>query len=96
MQYINRHLVEDALEEYGGEVKIHRGYSGRGMFGEQCLAVYGPITSLIAFSLYLGAYLYRREWESLAEAIRIDQFGTGHVAYFPGWQLTEPTPENEA
>lgn len=89
MQYINRTTFEAALEESGEKVTLHRGYSGRFMYGERCLAVYGSVASLIAFSLYLGAYLYRREWEALAEAVRIDQFGTGHIMYFPEWSLTE-------
>ncbi|MFG3338693.1 hypothetical protein [Glycomyces sp. NPDC048151] len=87
MQYINRLLFEEAIEESGEKVKLHGHYSGRAMFGERCLAVYGSITNLLAFHLYLGASL--GDWRDLAEDVRIDQFGTDYIAYYPGWELAE-------
>jgi hypothetical protein len=93
---IDRDDFEQAVAEWGEAITVMETYSGRFMFGEQCLAVAGSIRDLIAFSLRLGSDLHPADIRALAPDIQIDQFGKGHVAYFPGRTLTERPPSDRA
>lgn len=68
-------------------------YSGRGMFGETCLALYtdspsgdkevGMITVEVVRS---GSKKLSKEWADLISVMRKDSLGKGGVTYFPGWE----------
>lgn len=80
---MSKSMLQRVLEDEGLEVMA---YSGRGMFGDQCVAVsvQGGLGELIA--ALLRADVDDDEREGLArcaEHIRTDTLGRGIVVYFP-------------
>jgi hypothetical protein len=73
----------DLAEQFDGEV---RAYSGRGMYGEQCLGVTID-GDLIGFAMNLAACLAEEGHfdvaESLAAQACTDSLGRGSILYFP-------------
>lgn len=55
-------LLEEACEETGGEVNFQNSYSGRGMYGEQCVG----ITGSFAACMHVLAHLIKDESRAVA------------------------------
>ena len=81
-------LLIDAVLRVGlDEDDLHPDYSGRGMYGEQCLGLVYPDTGkLIEFVIALvqadedtGDWLNR---------VKLDQMGLEGIAYWPGVQAS--------
>lgn len=87
MQNINRSVVIDALELAGlDEDALRDDYSGRGMYGEDCLAVVCGLGDLLAFATALGEqYGEARNWMS---SVCSDSMGRSAVYYWPGVTVT--------
>ena len=72
-------LVEDVDAQMGGDVDIRDDYSGRGMFGEECLAVVGDNYTL---DVFLDAARYFGIKASL-RTMQQDSMGLSSVYYWP-------------
>ncbi len=88
-----KHALQETLESIGAEI---RSYSGRCMYGEECLAVtdfdIGPLFAEILRSVD------RDDVEEVAEAVesfKTDSLGRGTVIYFPGTPFYDEDAENE-
>ena len=70
------------------EINAYISYSGRGMYGKQCVGVTGDIGDVIRFILevvpaiddYAADGTYREEWFN----VRSDDFGRDTIFYWPG------------
>lgn len=75
--------LTDLAEQHDGEV---RSYSGRGMYGEQCLGITID-GDLIGFAMWLAACLTEEGHFDLAESLAAqactDSLGRGSILYFP-------------
>lgn len=63
-----------------------RSYSGRGMFGKECLSVSHPSSSTVDMVSVLNECLDMLEFQSLKAQVRgskMDTLGLGYVTYFP-------------
>lgn len=92
---ISRTLVESAVENANLEPdSVDDKYSGRHMYGEECLALVGGLPDLLKFFVCLEhECILEDEFEDLpgqlADVIRDDNMGLSMVYYFPGFTLTE-------
>lgn len=84
-----KHALQVALEnarQQGLEIRI-RSYSGRGMFGAQCLAVTferGVSESeIVAEALCSASYNQMSEVRTAVKGARTDNMGLGTVLYWP-------------
>ena len=86
-----KELIE-ALEDEGFEV---RSYSGRNMFGKQCVSVRSDEDAREATEWEIAKALFSEEydgkWDSLPAPHR-DQLGLGMVYYWPSYEW----PKDEA
>lgn len=80
------------------ELRAHRKYSGRGMFGKQCIGFYveqGDSLMGAASVMMLAAQGGPSELEELHEAFqsaRTDSMGKGTIVYFPSIEdIDEPS-----
>jgi hypothetical protein len=98
-------MFEDLAEELGNDEVSVRSYSGRGMYGRQCLGVDTDmdIGSLVAYVVRaiggLNAGTNEGEYtvEQVAEAfegMQTDSMGRGTIVYFPSVQFFRD-PGNE-
>jgi hypothetical protein len=82
-----------------GDCPIRDDYSGRGMYGEQCVGIDLPgQRELYRFLIALGALMtedasWRDDPEPTADAMDLanaaitDSLGLGVILYFPGWTV---------
>lgn len=97
---INREQFVTLCEDYG--ITPHSSYSGRGMFGKQCIGIEQNRPEDIVKFLYLvvpqidprwyeNEYQhtnpdYSPEWEDIRE----DSMGRGQIFYWPGIRAVDP------
>lgn len=84
--YVQQPLIEvvQDVAEYlptGGELRVDTTYSGRGMYGDQCLSVIGDDDDLMGFWAELSAE-YPEERATLGSPSK-DNMGLGMVWYWP-------------
>lgn len=87
-------LLVAAVEDEGlGEVRTD--YSGRWMFGDECIGI--DLASVTDFSVVLLNVAARdREFAyALADAERSDSMGFGVIVYFPGVKAPERDEDDE-
>lgn len=73
-------VIKGAADEFGPDVQFRNGYSGRGMYGSQCVALVG------SFNQVMGALALVEEADdriTLAEDARMDNMGYDIVMYWP-------------
>ena len=76
---MKKESLQDVIERLEDQdYVIQTDYSGRFMYGEECLAV--EIESIEQL-FSLGALLYDHQEE--LGSVKIDQLGLGYIAYFP-------------
>jgi hypothetical protein len=98
LDYDTAQAFETAAE--AAEVKIETDYSGRGMYGRQCVGVTGSRGQITLFLVELAIELaYDPDSEEPAELIRemartanYDSMGYDAIAYWPS--LSWPTQED--
>ena len=77
-----------------------RSYSGRGMYGKECLAITGAnLGALIGYLVESASELGEEVGYSTIralEGIKQDSLGMGNVYYFPSVEYVEASDENEA
>ncbi len=73
--------IEDAAYELDGE--IYRGYSGRNMYGEECVGVVLEEMS----DLFRFAGLLDDDLVKLLGSPRWDNMGLQYIAYWPRWTV---------
>lgn len=85
----------DLLSELiqGAQLDFRNDYSGRGMFGDECLAFDFDGTDATAIASLIAS---AREWSNSDEALdeitsalqnaRTDSMGRGSIMYFPAYQ----------
>lgn len=84
-------LIEDFCKN--GDARFRNNYSGRGMYGAECVAVttkdagYAAIGLLTAYIAEYGNDDTLEEWKSVLKYTRSDDMGTGTVIYWPGLKL---------
>jgi hypothetical protein len=108
MYEINLTELRDALEtvgfreddtdkfenDMGGELSIHRGYSGRGMYGRECFGiVVNNQTTTIMFFMAVREYLGLEDAIYLADSMRTDNMGYDTIVYFPKWTAIDSDDE---
>lgn len=94
----------ELIEQAGYSV---RSYSGRGMYGQQCLGIDTEHTDVMAVSLDLvaeylnscnigtGSISKAQDLCELLKGYRSDSMGKGYIIYWPGitWEESEEMPE---
>lgn len=86
-------LFIDACKDLGAQPYLD--YSGRGMYGAQCIGVVLPDELCSAQGyLLLGAKLAEHDLWQLIDGARADDFGRQRIVYFPGWVM-DPDAEQE-
>jgi hypothetical protein len=99
-------MFEDMSEEAGDDALRVRSYSGRGMYGKQCLGVdtdmgIGALMAhLVRFVAGLDQGTCQGEYdvECIAEALdgmQTDSMGRGTIVYFPNVQLAVEPSDDE-
>lgn len=76
--------IKKAADEFGPDVQFRNGYSGRGMYGSQCVALVG------SFNQVMGTLALVEEVDdriTLAEDAQMDTMGYDVVMY---WSRVEP------
>lgn len=88
---MNAEKFQELIEEAGYEV---RSYSGRGMRGQECLAVYLDNVTRVELAVdVLVGHIESGDTtptDELAEALKgmcTDQLGLGEIVYFPRFKL---------
>ena len=77
-------------------VRLIGDYSGRGMRGKTCLGIiYQHPIDLINFGASFGTAHGRMPSELLGEKSFVDEFGTGHIVYFPSVKWPPKVSVNE-
>lgn len=79
---------------YEADVEL-RSYSGRAMFGSQCVGVSADSESGAALFLVLVSKSDSDLAESLAKNLRTDSLGSGIIAYFPSFASVTDEDEDE-
>lgn len=80
---------------YEADVEL-RSYSGRAMFGSQCVGVSTDSDSGAALFLVLVAKADAELAEDLARNLRSDSLGRGIIAYFPSFSsVTDEDDEDD-
>uniref|UniRef100_UPI003F4983E5 hypothetical protein n=1 Tax=Amycolatopsis sp. CA-096443 TaxID=3239919 RepID=UPI003F4983E5 len=90
MFVLDRRTVRDAAcnADLEPDAIVRDSYSGRGMYGAECFALYvDQISDAVKFLVHFGQE-QPQDACRLADAMRFDQMGLGQVVYFPGWTLT--------
>lgn len=94
MSDVSRDLIETALDNAGGDWDyddIREDYSGRGMFGGECLGItFRDSRNVFAFFVELAQEDYDTA-ELLAHKAREDGMGCGTIIYFPGIAVAAET-----
>jgi hypothetical protein len=75
-----------------------RSYSGRGMYGEQCVSVdVSNLGALIAFGAELGwqSKFTNAEIDEIARGVRSDSMGRDIVVYWPGLPWDRATMQED-
>jgi hypothetical protein len=96
-------IIEAIDEAHKQEEFQYRSYSGRGMFGKQCLGItFSNVAEALAFGAWLGQTFsnpYGRSEETTASALllktRQDSMGRGIVIYWPELEYSGPSAESE-
>lgn len=88
--------LTDAVGMSGGEV---RSYSGRGMYGAQCLAItVDSMTNDAEFLMTLALDVADSDGDlarTLADGVRSDSLGRGTVYYWPGIEYDAEDEDEE-
>lgn len=108
---ITRQQAEDVLDNFtdiGGELPreqaLRDSYSGRGMFGKQCLGFVISPSSILLFGMAMYQALSVHDDDGIADdqlavdmgqAAQTDSMGTDAIVYFPGWTLAEEETADE-
>lgn len=89
MHPLQKVLIKVQQEE-GLDFEI-RSYSGRFMYGEECLAITGDVVNMLQLGWLIKFHDHKDEvyFEHL-ERTRTDSMGLGIVLYFPGIRYTDP------
>ena len=76
-----------------------RSYSGRGMYGESCLAFYGDVAIGEVFARILekigSTNIPSGEIAKEISHLRMDSLGRGNIYYFPGIPFDPEGPQPE-
>lgn len=102
---IDAYNLKEILEDKFGNVINVRSYSGRGMYGKECLAftvdedqnkfaVVAEITEHL-FELYLNDKIEFSGPDVFSKTCQ-DNMGLGTVLYFPGIPYVDEKPEEES
>lgn len=70
--------LQELIEDLGYET---RSYSGRGMYGRECLGV--TVEDPISFTLELGYAIGQEETSELPRRTSWDSMGLDYIVYFP-------------
>lgn len=77
-------LFDSIAEHSEGEVR--EGYSGRGMYGDECWGIVGDATKILAVA---GAH-------GLIDGANMDSMGRNSIVYWPAIKYNSPENEDEA
>lgn len=93
---IDQYEFEDIMYEANAD-EVNDTYSGRGMYGESCIAASGDDLSLVRIGLEIGMSpdLDDAIKRALVRSARQDSMGRGTVVYFPGWKFTNEDEDDE-
>ena len=90
---IERDRIEQILDAVGG-LDLTENYSGRGMYGETCLAFHGNV-NLMEFGVIAGDVLGLEAAFRLSQRFKTDSLGNGSVVYFPGVTIEDEDEDQE-
>lgn len=83
-----RHVIAAVLDAGLEERHLREDYSGRHMYGRQCLGLVGSHKEFVRFYIRLAGWIGSDEAEDLAIAAREDNMGREKIVYWPGWELS--------
>lgn len=90
--------ILEGVSDEASDVQL-RSYSGRGMYGAECLAVTGATVGELMAAIIMQLVCFKGDHYEVAQAIeglKTDSLGCDIVIYFPGVEyLPEETEENE-
>jgi len=80
--------IEDQLEDWGQNFETRRAYSGRGMYGKECIGFVTDEPMALAMALTVVLIDLEDtadvpEWSDLT--VRTDSMGLSSILYFPNW-----------
>lgn len=90
-----KHSLQTMLEDVGADI---RSYSGRGMYGKECLGVDIPRGGLGEFLASVIEGTPEDHVSDIAQAFRgmqTDQMGLGTIVYFPDVSFTSDEEEED-
>lgn len=79
-------VCEDADLDPGD--RIRPGYSGRGMYGAQCLGLVGSPSTLVAFIVSATERFGADATRDMFSALSTDSMGTDHIYYWRNVTVT--------
>lgn len=89
-------LIRDAVRvvDLDPEVVVRGNYSGRGMYGRECVGVVvDSPAELVRIMVALTVLVFERDvdldMDDLAGNLRMDSVGFAVIGYFPGWTLAK-------
>lgn len=83
-------IIEDAISYVDGDAEMYP-YSGRGMYGQQCLGIdFDDMGDAFRFALLLGG-----EVAEILARPSFDSMGLGIVAYWPNVEAPEVADEDD-
>ena len=84
--------IEDQLEDWDQNFETRRDYSGRGMYGKECIGFVTDQPMMLAMALTAILIDLRSqdiegvpEWSDLT--VRTDNMGMSSIIYFPNWRF---------
>jgi hypothetical protein len=84
---ISAEQLEDVMTQL--DVEVRTDYSGRGMYGDKCLAIVGDLRDLLRFAAELTQAIGVEDANDILGRVRSDSMGLSSVYYFPGAGVAE-------
>lgn len=97
-------ILESVIEEQGEDanIRIYEGYSGRGMYGKECIGVTGSlgdiVSALLEGALKMASTMSRFEKRDLLDDVQNmqrDSMGHDMIVYWPGIEFVGEQEECE-
>ncbi len=92
-------IEKSALQQLAEDAELDvRSYSGRGMFGRECLGIEGDDVCDIFAALFQAAADTEPDLQEIADALRNcsrDQMGLGAILYFPRVPFCDDSEEED-
>ena len=87
METVSLQLISEALTEADlAESAVYTNYSGRGMYGKECLGIVGSLGELLQFVLAMESLGQDTTW---VQNVRQDSMGLDSIFYWPSIEVED-------